>query len=150
RAGDQVRVNAQLIDALSGGHVWADRFNGNVKDIFAVQDEFVRKIVEALEVKLTNQEKQEIASAKPDSIAAKEAFDEAWSLILRFNANDNAAALGPLKRAVELDPEYGRAYAALALVLSRDYQYTWMRLGGRYAWWDIDNLVVHYLNLAEK
>jgi adenylate cyclase len=150
RAGDQVRVNAQLIDALSGGHVWADRFNGNVTDIFAVQDEFVRKIVEALEIKLTKQEKQEIARDKPDSIAAKEAFDEGWSLILRFNAKDNAAALGPLKRAVELDPEYGRAYAALALVLSRDYQYSWMRLSGQYAWWDIDNLVVYYLNLARK
>src|SRR5262249_33899092 len=126
RAGDQVRVNAQLIDALTGGHVWADRFDGNVRDIFSVQDEFVRKIVEGLQVKLTKQEKQEIARAKPDSVAAKEAFDRGWSLVLRFNAKDNAAAVEPLKRAVELDPEYGRAYAALALAFSRDYTYGWV------------------------
>ena len=127
RAGDQVRVNAQLIDALTGGHVWADRFNGNVADIFSVQDEFVRKIVEGLQVKLTKQEQQEIARSKPDSIAAKEAFDEGWSLILRMNAKDNAAALIPLKRAIELDPEYGRAYAALAMVLFRGFDYSWQQ-----------------------
>ena len=57
RAGDQLRVNAQLIDALSGGHVWADRFDGNVADIFAVQDVFVAKIVEALKVNLTTTKK---------------------------------------------------------------------------------------------
>ena len=53
RAGDKVRMNAQLIDALTGGHVWADRFDGDVADIFAVQDEFLRKIVEALQVTLS-------------------------------------------------------------------------------------------------
>ncbi|MGH8613630.1 MAG: adenylate/guanylate cyclase domain-containing protein, partial [Gammaproteobacteria bacterium] len=111
RAGDKVRMNAQLIDALTGGHVWADRFDGNVADIFAVQDEFLRKIVEALEVNLAQPEKEEIARAKPNNIAAKEAFDEGWSLYLRFNAKDNARAVGPLKRAIELDPTYGRAYA---------------------------------------
>ncbi|TIQ02471.1 MAG: guanylyl cyclase, partial [Mesorhizobium sp.] len=84
RAGEQVRVNAQLIDALTGGHVWADRFDGNVADIFAVQDVFVAKIVEALKVNLTTTTKTEIARAKPDNIAAKEAFDEGWSLYLRY------------------------------------------------------------------
>jgi adenylate cyclase len=149
RAGDQVRVNAQLIDALSGGHVWADRFNGNVADIFSVQDEFVRKIVKGLQVKLTKQEQQEIANAKPNSVAAKEAFDEGWSLILRFNAKDNAAALEPLKRAVELDPEYGRAYAALSLVLFRDYVYGWQQASGTGVW---NNWVLagDYLDKAKK
>jgi len=149
RAGDQVRVNAQLIDALTGGHVWADRFNGKVTDIFTIQDEFVGKIVDALKVKLTTQEKQEIARAKPDSIAAKEAFDEGWNLILRFNAQDNAAALGPLKRAVELDPEYGRAYAALALVLLRAYDYSWSNEIGM-SWAETAAPRADYLNMAKK
>ncbi len=105
RAGGQVRVNAQLIDALTGGHVWADRFDGNVADIFAVQDIFVAKIVEALKVNLTTTEKTEIARAKPDNIAAKEAFEEGWSLYLRYNAKDTAAAITSLKKATELDTE---------------------------------------------
>ncbi len=125
RAGDRLRVNAQLVDALSGGHVWADRFDGNVDDVFGVQDTFVTKIVEALKVSLTGKERTEIARGKTDSLRAKEAFDEGWSLYLRFNANDNAAAVAPLKRAIQLDPEYGRAYAALALVYFRVEDYAW-------------------------
>jgi adenylate cyclase len=125
RAGDRLRVNAQLVDALTGGHVWADRFDGNVADVFGVQDAFVTKIVEALKVNLTGNERTEIARGKTDSLPAKEAFDEGWSLYLRFNAKDNAAAVAPLKRAIELDPEYGRAYAALALVYFRVQDYAW-------------------------
>ncbi|RWK72625.1 MAG: hypothetical protein EOR45_34370, partial [Mesorhizobium sp.] len=102
-----MRVNAQLIDALTGGHVWADRFDGNVADIFAIQDVFVAKIVEALKVNLTTTEKTEIARAKPDNIAAKEAFEVGWSLYLRYTAKDTAAAITSLKEAAEFDPEYG-------------------------------------------
>jgi TolB-like protein/class 3 adenylate cyclase/Flp pilus assembly protein TadD len=119
RAGNRLRVNAQLIDALTGGHVWADRFDGDVADVFAVQDAFVSKIVGALKVSLTTDEKREMDRDKTDSVAAKEAFDVGWSRYLQFNAKDNAAAVAPLMRAVELDPEYGRAYAALALVYFR-------------------------------
>jgi adenylate cyclase len=125
RAGDRLRVNAQLIDALTGGHVWADRFDGNVADIFAVQDVFVAKIVEALKVNLTTATKTEIARAKPDNISAKEAFEEGWSLYLRYNAKDTAAAITSLKKATELDPEYGRAYAALALAYFRVVDSLW-------------------------
>ncbi|TCN30201.1 adenylate/guanylate cyclase domain-containing protein [Sinorhizobium americanum] len=125
RAGDRLRVNAQLVDALTGGHVWADRFDGNVADVFGVQDAFVTKIVEALKVNLTGTERMEIARGRTDSLRAKEAFDEGWSLYLRFNAKDNAAAVEPLKRAIKLDPEYGRAYAALALVYFRVEDYAW-------------------------
>jgi TolB-like protein/class 3 adenylate cyclase/Flp pilus assembly protein TadD len=125
RAGDRLRVNAQLIDALTGGHVWADRFDGNVVDVFGVQDTFVGKIVDALEVRLTTTEKQEIAGGKTESIRAKEAFDEGWNLYLRYNAKDTAAAITSLKKATELDPEYGRAYAALALAYFRIYESLW-------------------------
>jgi TolB-like protein/Flp pilus assembly protein TadD len=125
RAGDQVRVNAQLIDALTGGHVWADRFNGSVTDIFAAQDEFVSKIVEALQVTLTETEKEEIEHAKPSNIAAKEAFERGWNLYLHFNLEDSFEAVSHFEKAVELDPEYGRAYAALSLVYLRAGYYGW-------------------------
>jgi TolB-like protein/class 3 adenylate cyclase/Flp pilus assembly protein TadD len=149
RAGDQLRVNAQLIDALSGGHVWADRFDGKVDDVFAVQDAFVRRIVEALEIRLSKGEIAEIARAKTGNIAAKEEFDEGWSLYLRFNATDNAAAIPHFKRAIELDPEYGRAYAALALVHYRIVDYLWfkeLRMNGRDAFAQGDR----YRQLASK
>ena len=125
RAGDQVRVNAQLIDALTGGHVWADRFNGSVTDIFAAQDEFVSKIVEALQVTLSQTEKEEIEHAKPSNIAAKEAFERGWNLYLRFNLEDSFEAVSHFEKAIELDPEYGRAYAALSLVYLRAGYYGW-------------------------
>ena len=127
RAGDRLRVNAQLIDALTGGHVWADRFDGNVVDVFGIQDTFVGKIVDALEVRLTTSEKQVIAGGKTESVRAKEAFDKGWSLYLRYNAKDTAAAITSLKKATELDPEYGRAYAALALAYFRVYESLWFK-----------------------
>ena len=130
RAGNRLRVNAQLIDALNGGHVWADRYDGDVADIFAAQDAFVAKIVDALQVRLTTSEKQQIASGKTANIEAKEAFDEGWSLFLRFNAEDTVAAIAPLKRAIELDPEFGRAYAALAMVHFRIHDSLWFNESG--------------------
>jgi TolB-like protein/class 3 adenylate cyclase/Flp pilus assembly protein TadD len=152
RARDKVRMNAQLIDALTGGHVWADRFDGNVADIFAVQDDFLRKIVEALEVTLTRPQKEEIVRAKASTIAAKEAFDEGWSLYLRFNAKDNARAVGPLKRAIELDPAYGRAYAALAMTYFRAF-FGWQKEleseTGELNWQD-QGLFQDYLKAAKK
>ncbi len=125
RAGDTVRVNAQLIDAITGGHIWAERYDGKVADIFGVQDDFVRKIVEALEINLAPQEAQQIGQGQTNQIAARDAFQKGWELYLRFNAEDNAKAIPHLETAVELDPEYGRAYAALALVYSTGARFPW-------------------------
>src|SRR4029453_8799598 len=99
--------------------------------IFGVQDAFVRRIVDALQIKLTTSEKQEIASGKTESIRAKEAFDEGWSLYLHYNAKDTAAAIASLKKATELDLEYGRAYAALALAYFRVVDSLWGKELGR-------------------
>ena len=112
RAGDEVRINAQLIDATTGGHVWADRYDGSAVDIFSVQDEFVRKIVKALAVNLTEEEQEEIGLGQTSNIEAREAFQKGWESYLRYSANDNAAAVSQFQVALELDPEYGRAYAA--------------------------------------
>ena len=119
RSGDQVRVNAQLIDATTGGHIWADRYDGNAADIFTVQDEFIRKIVKALAINLTVEEQQEIALGQTANLKAREIFQEGWEGYLRYSADDNAAAVDRFKKALELDPEYGRAYAALGLAYLR-------------------------------
>jgi len=149
RAGDQLRVNAQLIDALNGGHIWADRFDGNVTNIFAAQDAFVKKIVEALQITLTAGERQEIASGKTNNILAKEAFDEGWSLYLNYSPKDIAAAITALNKATELDPSYGRAYAALALVYFRIIDSYWFEEFGMPVQ-QVFAKAVEYVKLANK
>lgn len=130
RAADQLRVNAQLIDATTGAHVWAERFDGQATDIFDVQDEFVLKIVEALTVELSDTEKSEIKEVDTKKIEAREAFQKGWTLYSRFNAQDNAKSVIHFKRAIELDPEYGRAHGALALVYARAVFFRWFQALG--------------------
>lgn len=125
RAGDQVRVNAQLIDATTGGHIWAERYDGDDADIFAVQDEFIRKIVKALAVNLTEEEEEEIGLGQTDNISARELFQKGWNSYLRYSPADNASAADHFKAALRLDPEYGQAYAALGLVYLRGCQLRW-------------------------
>ena len=78
RVGNAVRVNVQLIDALTGSQLWADRYDGDVNDIFAVQDKFVRVIVDALALKLSKDEEQEISRGQTQNIDAREAFQKGW------------------------------------------------------------------------
>jgi TolB-like protein/class 3 adenylate cyclase/Flp pilus assembly protein TadD len=125
RSGDQVRVNAQLIDATTGGHIWADRYDGSVADIFAAQDSFVRQIVGSLALSLSEGEQNEITSGQTTNIGAREAFQKGWDHYLRYTAEDNAEAAEHFKRATELDPEYGRAYSALGMVYVRGCQWRW-------------------------
>ena len=125
RAGDDVRINAQLIDATTGGHIWAERYDGNLDNIFAVQDKFVRRIVTALALNLSEDEQGEIGRGQTSNIEAREAFQRGWEYYLRFSPEQNAKAATELKRAIELDPDYGRAYAALGLVYLRGCAWRW-------------------------
>jgi len=125
RAGGTIRVNAQLIDAATGGHVWAERYDGEAGDIFRVQDDFVRKIVDALRINLAPQESQRIGRGQTNQIAAREAFQKGWELYLRFNAEDNAVAIKHLHHAIELDPTYGRANAVLSFAYLRSTFLSW-------------------------
>jgi len=150
RVGDQLRVNAQLIDATTGGHLWADRFDGNATDIFAVQDQVVFKIVKALELKLSESEKREIGKQDTEQIQAREAFQRGWDLYSRFNEQDNAKAVSHFETAVELDPEYGRAYGALALVYLKASIFGWQRAMGKTRAQISRELVPHYLKQARQ
>jgi TolB-like protein len=114
RAGAQVRINAQLIDAVSGGHLWAERYDGKMENVFALQDRITQKIVSALEVKLTTGEKKQVARKETDSTEAYEAFLQAWAHYRQNTREDIIQAIPYLEKAVKLDPNYSRAYAALA------------------------------------
>jgi adenylate cyclase len=125
RAGDTVRVNVQLVDALTGGQLWADRYDGGLDDIFAVQDKLVRVIVDALALRLSKDEEREIGRGQTNNVDAREAFQRGWERLLRYTSEENAAAVADLRRAVELDPDYGRAAAALGLALFRSCAWGW-------------------------
>ncbi len=125
RSGEQVRVNAQLIDATTGGHVWADRYDGQVENIFSLQDAFVREIVKALAVNLSEDELTEIALGQTSNIEAREIFQEGWENYQRYSADDNAIAISQFEKALGLDPSYERAYAGLGLAYLRGCKLRW-------------------------
>jgi len=125
RVGDQVRINAQLIDALSGYHVWAEKYDGSLADVFALQDRVTANIINALAVTLTPEEREDVASFGTTNIAAHDAFLQGQSFYLRDTPEDNAKAEAYFKRAVELDPEFARASTALAKVYLKAYWKDW-------------------------
>ena len=119
KAGDKVRINAQLIDTTTGGHLWAERYDGQMNDIFSLQDKITQKIVAALAVKLNPGEKENIASKGTENIEAYDAFLKGWQYYLRWTPEDVTEAIGYFKKAIELDPNYYHTYAALALIYDR-------------------------------
>ena len=116
RADKQVRVNAQLIDATTGGHLWAERYDGSMADVFALQDRVTQKIVSALAVQLAARSETQTVQGGTKNAAAYDEFLQGWEHYKRRTPADFVKAVRFFERAVEMDPEYGRAYAALAIV----------------------------------
>ncbi len=121
RAGEQVRINAQLIDATTGGHLWAERYDGSLSDIFALQDQVTKQIVNAMSLTLTPQELEDLESLGTSNVAAHDSFLQGLSFYLRNTPADNAKAEKHFIHAVNLDPEFKRVYAALANVYYKSY-----------------------------
>jgi adenylate cyclase len=125
KAGNRVRVTGQLIDAANGAHIWADRFDRDLTDIFAVQDELTKEIIAALKVKLTPQQK--------DRLVRKGTIDiEAYNLFLRgreqmwlHTRSGNLEARNLLGRAIAINPDYAAAHAFVAFTLLNDYINGW-------------------------
>ena len=115
RAGEKIRINAQLIDATTGHHLWAERYDGTLKDVFALEDQITGKIATALAAKLRAEGKETAGQRETDNVAAYDEFLRGWEHYLRFTSDDLALAVQSFKKAIEFDPNYGRAYAALAL-----------------------------------
>ena len=125
KADKQVRINAQLIDATSGHHLWADRYDGRMGNIFSLQDKITQKIVSALAVKLTSTEQEQVSRKDTDNIEAYDAFLQGWEHYLRSTEKDLGKAVSFFKRAIELDTNYGQAYAALALTYYKVEKRNW-------------------------
>jgi adenylate cyclase len=128
KAGNRVRVTAQLIDSTTGGHIWAERFDRDLTDIFAVQDELTREIVSALALNLSEVERKRLSGEQTDNPEAYDCFLRGRELWYRQTKETNVLALETLARAVELDPNFAAAHAFLAIGHVRDYLNQWSAL----------------------
>jgi len=125
KSGSRVRITAQLIDAASGGHLWAERFDRELADIFAVQDEVTGRIVAELAVTLTPRERRSLATERTDNLEAYDCFLRGRELFFRTTRDANRQAQALLERAVELDPAFAPAHAFLAGTHAMDWQNGW-------------------------
>jgi len=125
KAGNRVRITAQLIDAGTGGHLWAERFDRDLTDIFATQDEVVEKIVGALAVNLTHGEAKRLRRRGTASVEAYETWLRARECLNRSTREGIAQAKTLYRRAIELDQNFSAPHVGLALALVADYVSDW-------------------------
>ena len=111
RAGNRVRITAQLIDATTGRHVWAERYDRLIEDIFELQDEMAQTIVGAVEPELSAAERESALRKPPESLDAWETYQRGLWHLWNFNKDDNAEAQRLLRQAQDLDPGFATAYA---------------------------------------
>ena len=127
KAGNRIRVTAQLIDGPGGGHLWAERYDRELTDIFEVQDDITQQIVTALKIRLNETEKSLIGTGRAKDVNAHDFFLRGRELIDGVKKNrevfDQSRAC--FRRAMEIDPNYAAAYAGLAFAYVLDHQNRW-------------------------
>ena len=117
RGGNRVRVTAQLIDATSGAHVWADRYDRDLSDIFALQDELTASVAGTIEPALAEAEQQRALRKPPDSLDAWEAYQRGLWHFNRYAPEENKTALNFFRQAIALDPNFAPGHYGYALAL---------------------------------
>jgi adenylate cyclase len=127
KADNRIRITAQLIDCDTGYHMWAQYYDRDLKDVFAVQEEIARRITRAMAVQLTNEEEKQMGRPYTSSEVGWEYLMRGAELFRRFTPEDNANARTLFEKAIGLDPEFARAYANLAATHLRDYIGRWSK-----------------------
>ena len=117
KGGNRVRITTQLIDAATGNHIWADRYDGDLTDVFALQDEITKKVVAAIEPKLLEAEGIRSQNRSPEDLGAWDMVIHANSLFWRLTKTEGEAAIAILKKAVERYPDYAPAHSMLAFAM---------------------------------
>ncbi len=127
RADKRVRITAQLVDAATGGHLWAERYDRDLTDIFEVQDDVTRRIVDALKVTLSPVENARLSAGGTFSMDAYDYVLRGRELLLGKTKNRETFEQSTklFMRALELDPNYPKAYAAMSMAYNLDYQNRW-------------------------
>ena len=127
KAGDEVRITAQLVDAKTENHLWAERYDRDLKDVFAVQDDISMKIITALQVKLTEGEQAHLYAKRTDNIDAYLKCLEAREHLFRLNKDGNILARQRIEEAIALDPGYSNAYSLLGMTHILDIWFKWSK-----------------------
>ncbi len=127
KSGDVVRISARLIDAKNGHTLWADRFDGTLKNIFNLQDEVASKVVSSLSIRLTEHERNILYQDYTNSVAAYDEFLHGWQLFWVLSKETNHLARKHFLKAIELDNKFARAYANLAWTYTYDYSNAWSK-----------------------
>src|SRR2546427_991662 len=125
KAGDRVRITAQLVEASTGYHRWAERYDRSLQEIFALQDEIRQKIVMALKVQLTQEEQARFRRFPTHNLEAYDALLRGLEYVYLFTQEANAQARQLFESAMALDPQYAAAYALLGFTYLRDWIYQW-------------------------
>jgi adenylate cyclase len=125
KADNQVRVTTQLVDATTGEQLWTERYDRPFKDIFALQDEIVQKIVTTLKLQLTVQEQGILVRKTTDNLEAYDYYLRGVESFNRYTQEANAQARQLFEKARELDPQYAEAYAFLGWTYFREWSLQW-------------------------
>jgi adenylate cyclase len=131
KAGEQVRINTQLIDATTGHHLWAERYDRDLKDLFAVQDEIVQTIVATLAVRIDAEERRRVMRKDTESLEAYDYVLRGWEYFSRTTRSANTQARQMFEKAIELDPRYATAYVGLGRTHLALFQFGWTEFPAR-------------------
>jgi adenylate cyclase len=116
KSAERVRITAELIDATTGSHIWGERYDRAVRDIFALQDEIAETIVAAIEPELSGAEQERSRRKPPESLDAWTCYHRGMWLLYRINAEDATAAETMFRRALAIDPQFAQALSAAAFI----------------------------------
>jgi adenylate cyclase len=125
KANNQIRITAQLVDGTTGYHVWAQSYDRDLDDIFAVQGEIARMITRSLAVRLTAAEERHMGNPPKQNQEAWKNYQEGLTIYRRFTAKDNADARALFVKAIALDPNFSKAYSLLAATHRQDWTLGW-------------------------
>ena len=126
KAGNKVRITIQLINALDGKHVWAERYDRELREVFVIQDEVIGKIITALSLKLTPEEIKQVVKRGTENLAAYDLYIQGRQQESFFNKEGHIEAQHYYEQAVALDPEYAKAWAHLAQIHTINGQFGWV------------------------
>ena len=128
KAGNRVRINVQLTSVDKGHHIWADRFDSEMDNVFDIQDIITQRVIDAMYVTLSKQENMRLARRTTNNFEAYDAFLLGYQHSKNRTKESSELAIDAYRRAIQLDPEYARAYGALAVALTRGYRHQWATL----------------------
>jgi len=152
RTADRVRINAQLIDTQTGHHIWAERYDRALGELFTVQDEVIQRIVTALAIKVSDAETERVSREDTSNMSAYDKYLQGKAVIAdpnKITPQGNDEARGYFEEAIKLDPNFARAYGELSYLCIRDAQNDWGKKDHTASLQDAEKLALKALSLKD-